>query len=118
MRRVFPFRAARLTQFHTPGTKTSHTCASWRHTVGSIQTRRNPMRRPRVRSLAGGAAGIAAGLIGGVVLTSVSAAGPTPMPDVPPLIDATHVPPALTVRGEPITLRYGLICTPRADGLP
>jgi hypothetical protein len=77
------------------------------------------MRRPRFRSLAGGAAGIAAGLIGGVVLTSVSAAGgPTPMPDGPPLIDATHVPPALTVRGEPITLRYGLICTPRTDGLP
>jgi hypothetical protein len=76
------------------------------------------MRRPRFRSLAGGAAGIAAGVIGGVVLTSVSAAGQTPAPGGPPLIDATHVPPALTVRGEPITLRYGLICTPRADGLP
>src|SRR5262249_39388189 len=69
-------------------------------------------------SLVGGAAGIAAGLIGGVVLTAVSAAGTTPMADGPSLIDATHVPPALTVRGEPITLRYGLICTPRADDLP
>jgi hypothetical protein len=76
------------------------------------------MRRPRFRSLAGGAAGIAAGVIGGVVLTSVSAAGPTPLAAGPPLIDATHVPPVLTVRGEPIRLRYGLVCTPRDDGLP
>lgn len=76
------------------------------------------MRRPGIRSLAGGAAGIAAGVIGGVVLTSVSAAGPTPFGGVPPLIDATHVPTVLTVPGEPVRLRYGLVCTPRADGLP
>jgi hypothetical protein len=76
------------------------------------------MRRPRFRSLAGGAAGIAAGVIGGIMLTSVSAAGQTPMADGPPLIDATHLPPALTVPGEPITLRYGLVCMPRVDGLP
>lgn len=76
------------------------------------------MRRPSIRSLAGGAAGIAIGVIGGVVLTSVSAAGPTPAAASPPLIDATHLPPVLTVRGEPIRLRYGLVCTPRADGLP
>jgi hypothetical protein len=76
------------------------------------------MRRPRFRSLAGGAAGIAAGVIGGVVLTSVSAAGTTPAVAGPALIDATHVPPVLTVRGEPVRLRYGLVCTPRDDGLP
>ena len=76
------------------------------------------MRRPSFRSLAGGAAGIAAGVIGGVVLTSVSAAGPTPMAAGPALIDATHVPPALTVGGEPVRLRFGLVCTPRGDGLP
>ena len=76
------------------------------------------MRRPCFRSLAGGAAGIAAGVIGGVLLTSVSTAGPTPVADGPALIDATHVPPVLTVRGEPIRLRYGLVCTPRAEGLP
>ena len=76
------------------------------------------MRRPGFRSLAGGAAGIAAGVIGGVVLTSVSAAGPTPVAAGPALIDATHVPPALTVRGEPVRLRFGLVCTPRDDGLP
>ena len=76
------------------------------------------MRRPRFRSLAGGAAGIAAGVIGGVMLTSVSTAGPTPATAGSPLIDATHVPPVLTLRGEPVRLRYGLVCTPRADGLP
>ena len=76
------------------------------------------MRRPRFRSLAGGAAGIAAGVIGGVVLTSASTAGPTLPAAAPPLIDATHVPPVLTVPGEPIRLRYGLVCAPSADGLP
>jgi hypothetical protein len=74
------------------------------------------MRRPRFRSLAGGAAGIAVGVIGGVVLTSVSAAGPTPLADGRALIEATHVPPVLTMPGEPIRLRFGLVCTPRADG--
>jgi len=76
------------------------------------------MRRPRFRSLAGGAAGIAAGVIGGVLLASVSAAVPTPVAAAPPLIDATHVPPALTTPGAAVRLRYGLVCTPREDGLP
>jgi hypothetical protein len=76
------------------------------------------MRRPRFRSFAGGAAGIAAGVIGGVVLTSVSTAGPPPFAGAPPVVDATHVPPALTVPGEPIRLRYGLVCAPRDDALP
>jgi hypothetical protein len=76
------------------------------------------MRRPRFRSLAGGAAGIAAGVIGGVMLTSASTAGPTPLAAASPIIDAAHVPPVLTLPGEPIRLRYGLVCTPRDDGLP
>jgi hypothetical protein len=76
------------------------------------------MRRPRFRSLAGGAAGIAAGVIAGVVLTSASTAGPGPAAVTPPLIDATHVPPVLTLHGESVRLRYGLVCAPREDGLP
>jgi hypothetical protein len=76
------------------------------------------MRRPRFRSLAGGAAGIAAGVIGGVMLTPVSGAGPTPVASAPPLIDATHVPPVLTLPREPVRLRFGLVCTPRADAAP
>jgi hypothetical protein len=76
------------------------------------------MRRPGIRSLAGGAAGIAAGIIGGVVLTSVSAAGPQPAPGTAALIEAAHVPPLLTLRGEAVRLRYAIVCAPRDDGLP
>jgi hypothetical protein len=76
------------------------------------------MRRPSIRSLAGGAAGIAAGVIGGVVLTSVSAAGPGPSQGAGALIDATHIPPVLTLPGEPVRLRYAIVCAPRDDGLP
>ena len=74
------------------------------------------MRRPGIRSLAGGAAGIIAGVIGGIGLTSISAAGgPTP---AGPRIDAVHNPPVLTRAGEPVTLRYGIVCAPREDGEP
>jgi hypothetical protein len=76
------------------------------------------MRRPSIRSLAGGAAGIAAGVIGGVVLTSVSAAGPGAAPIATPVIEAAHVPPVLTLPGQPVRLRYAIVCTPRADGRP
>ncbi len=74
------------------------------------------MRRPGIRSLAGGAAGIVVGVIGGIGLTSVSAAsGPTPAASG---VDAVHVPPVLTRPGEPVTLRYAIICAPRDDGEP
>ena len=74
------------------------------------------MRRPGIRSLAGGAAGIVAGVIGGIALSSVSAAG-GPLPAAAGL-DAVHVPPVLTRTGEPVTLRYALICAPSDDGEP
>ena len=74
------------------------------------------MRRPGIRSLAGGAAGIFAGVIGGIALTSVSAAsGPTA---AVPEVDAVHVPPVLTRAGDPVTLRYAIVCAPRDDGEP
>ncbi len=74
------------------------------------------MRRPGIRSLAGGAAGIIAGVIGGIALTSTSAAsGPTP---ATPGLDAVHIPPVLTRAGEPVTLRYAIVCAPRDDGEP
>jgi hypothetical protein len=74
------------------------------------------MRRPGIRSLAGGAAGIVAGVIGGIALTSVSAAsGPAP---ASPGVDAVHVPPVLTRAAEPVTLRYAIVCAPRDDGEP
>ncbi len=75
------------------------------------------MRRPTKRSLAGGAAGIAAGILGGIALTPGSA-GNLALPEPEQFIDAAHVPPALTLPGEPVTLRYAIVCTPRYDGRP
>jgi hypothetical protein len=74
------------------------------------------MRRPGIRSLAGGAAGIVAGVIGGIALTSISAASGL-APGAPGL-DAVHVPPVLTRPGEAVTLRYAIVCPPREDGRP
>jgi hypothetical protein len=75
------------------------------------------MRRPSLRSLAGGAAGFAAGVAGGVVLASVSAAG-APSAGASAPLEAAHLPPVLTLPGEPVTLRYAVVCAPREDGLP
>jgi hypothetical protein len=74
------------------------------------------MRRPGIRSLAGGAAGIVAGVIGGIALTSTSTAG-GPTLAVPGL-EAAHVPPILTTADEPVRLRYAIVCPPKADGQP
>jgi hypothetical protein len=74
------------------------------------------MRRPGIRSLAGGAAGIVAGVIGGIALTSTSAAGGPGL--AVPGFEAAHVPPVLTAVDEPVTLRYAIVCPPRADGQP
>ena len=75
------------------------------------------MRRPSIRSLAGGAAGIAAGVIGGMNLTSLSAAGPAALGTHIGL-EASHVPPVLTLPGESVRLRYAIVCSPRDDGEP
>jgi hypothetical protein len=75
------------------------------------------MRRPSIRSLAGGAAGIAAGVIGGIGLTSLSAAGsPALGPRV--AVEGSHLPPVLTLAGEPARLRYAIVCNPSDDGEP
>jgi hypothetical protein len=76
------------------------------------------MRRPAIRSLVGGAAGLAAGIIGGVTLTSLSVAGVGVPGGAAPGLEASHVPPALTLPGEPATLRYAIVCAPREDGNP
>jgi len=75
------------------------------------------MRRPSIRSLVGGAAGITAGITAGVALTAVSVAGPPATPNPPALIDAAHLPPLLRLPGEPVRLRYSIVCAPRDDGL-
>ena len=75
------------------------------------------MRRPSIRSLAGGTAGIVTGVIGGIGLTSLSAAGPPALgPGI--RVDASHVPPVLTWPGERVRLRYAIVCRPRDDGEP
>ena len=76
------------------------------------------MRRPAIRSLVGGAAGLAAGIIGGVTLTSLSAAGVGVPGSAAPRLEASHIQPALTLPGEPATLRYAIVCAPRDDGRP
>ena len=75
------------------------------------------MLRPTTRSLAGGAAGIVAGIFGGIALTAGSA-GNLAIAPVTGRIDAAHVPSLLTLPGEPVTLRYAIVCRPRDDGLP
>jgi len=76
------------------------------------------MRRPSIRSLVGGAAGIAAGVIGGIGFTSLSAAEPSAALGLPIAVEASHLPPVLTLPGEPVRLRYALVCPPRDDGAP
>jgi hypothetical protein len=76
------------------------------------------MRRPRIRSLAGGAAGIAAGAVAGIGLSFISAAPSAPAPPAPAAVDAAHVPPLLTLAGERVRLRFAIVCTPREDGEP
>jgi hypothetical protein len=76
------------------------------------------VRRPSIRSLAGGAAGIATGLAIAALLTSISAAGPSDGNSPPATIDAAHVPPVLTLPCEPVRLRYAIVCAPRDDGAP
>jgi hypothetical protein len=75
------------------------------------------MRRPSRRSLAGGAAGILAGIVAGIALTAVSAGSPVQLSDAGP-IEAAHLPPVLTVPGEPVRLRFAIVCAPRDDGQP
>jgi hypothetical protein len=73
------------------------------------------MRRPTALSLVAGAAGITAGILGGIMLTAVSAGGAEPLePATPP--EAAHVPPPMTLPGEPVRLRFAIVCSPRADG--
>ena len=75
------------------------------------------MGRPTKRSLLGGAAGLTAALLAGVALGAIPA-DETPPPIPPATDDAAHVPPLLALPGEPITLRYAIVCPPRDDGEP
>lgn len=75
------------------------------------------MGRPTKRSLVGGAAGLTAALLAGIGLGAIPAedAG---TPSSPAKVEAAHTPPLLVLPGEPITLRYAIVCPPRDDGAP
>src|SRR6185312_3744279 len=69
--------------------------------------------RRRRRLLGGALAGGLAGVVTGAVLASAApAVHELGEPDIAPtaIIDAAHVPPLLTLPGEPVTLRYAIVC--------
>jgi hypothetical protein len=80
------------------------------------------MHRPRIRRVLAAAAGALAGVAlaaGALTRAPARAAGDGAEPRLGnAFVDGAHVPPALTRRGEPITLRYAIVCTPRADLRP
>src|SRR6187455_804863 len=75
-------------------------------------------RRSRLRAALAGAAGLALGIVLGCSLLFGLAreasgdANPLPSLDPARLIDATHLPPLITVPGEQVTLRYDIYCPP------
>ncbi len=75
-------------------------------------------RRSRLRGALAGVAGLALGIaLGGSLLFGLARgasgdANPLPSLDPARLIDATHVPPLITVPGEAVTLRYDVYCPP------
>jgi hypothetical protein len=73
--------------------------------------------RPTKRSLVGGAAGLTAALLAGIGLGAIPA-DDAETPGPPATVDAAHAPPLLVLPGEPITLRYAIVCPPRDDGAP
>jgi hypothetical protein len=74
----------------------------------------------RLRAGLAGAAGLALGAVVGAAVLFGPAGRATgdsterPNIDLAGMIDATHLPPLLTVRGEPVTLRYDIYCPPPA----
>jgi hypothetical protein len=69
--------------------------------------------RRRRRLLGGALAGGLAGVVtGAVIATAAPGVHEQGEPDIAPtaIIDAAHVPPLLTIPGEPVTLRYAIVC--------
>jgi hypothetical protein len=74
--------------------------------------------RRRRRLLGGALAGGLAGIVtGAVIATAAPRVHEQGEPDVAvrSLIDAAHVPPLLTLPGEPVTLRYAILCPAPGD---
>jgi hypothetical protein len=65
----------------------------------------------RASALAGALAGIAAGLAA-IALTGTAGARQVDEGALEPFLEASHLPPLLTARDEPVALRYDVLCTP------
>ena len=65
-------------------------------------------------ALAGGLAGIVTGALVATAAPRVHEQG-EPEAAVKALIDAAHLPPLLTLAGEPVTLRYAIVCPAPGD---
>src|SRR3954471_17167795 len=61
-------------------------------------------------------AGLALGAVAGVAAVAFAAGGATVAAPAAAALDAAHLPPLLTVAGEPVTLRYAIVCGAAADG--
>ena len=74
------------------------------------------MHGNRRRSVLGAAVGAGLGLLAGIgVLAAASGAGVGRVATSPPRVEATHLPPLLTILGEPVTLRYDVYCVGSDD---
>jgi hypothetical protein len=73
--------------------------------------------RPTRRSLVGGAAGLTAAFLAGIGLGAIPTEE-SPAPSRAATVDAAHLPPLVAFPGEPVTLRYAIVCPPRNDGEP
>jgi hypothetical protein len=62
--------------------------------------------------------GIVAGVVAGIAFTAATAGSPLVPAASGPSIEAAHLPPVLTVPGEPVRLRFAIVCPPREDGRP
>jgi hypothetical protein len=60
-------------------------------------------------------AGLTLGAAAGVAAVALAAGGATVAPTAAPPLDAAHLPPLLTTAGEPVTLRYAIVCSAPLD---
>jgi hypothetical protein len=72
-------------------------------------TRRRPRLTATIGLLVGATAGVA------LVLLSAAAGAHSGADEARALLDATHLPPLLTSRGEPVELRYDIYCVSAGD---
>jgi hypothetical protein len=63
-------------------------------------------------------AGLTLGAVAGMAAVALAAGGANVTPTAAPPLDAAHLPPLLTLAGEPVTLRYAIVCGVALDAPP